>query len=167
MFNDRDLGILGAGALLAVFCLVLPLSFAGKVALGLAVLSGSIVLALLRLGPDRIPVEEWLKRRIRFRLQARRYTYQQPGYAQRPRHPWWRRPQRDAQQPDPPHRQPIPVFSSSPQTIGVRPVDLALNEVGVYPLVTVFLAVVGIYLLVWLSQGGAGEIALLLGGFVP
>ncbi len=80
MFNDRDLGILGAGALLAVVCLILPLPFVGKIVLGLFVLVGFIVLALLRLGPDRIPLEAWLLRRIRFRLQARRYTYQQPGY---------------------------------------------------------------------------------------
>jgi len=67
MFNDRDLGVLGAGALLAVLCLVLPLPFVGKVVLGLSVLVGFIVLALLRLGPDRIALEEWLIRRIRFR----------------------------------------------------------------------------------------------------
>ena len=40
MFNDRDLGILGAGALLAVLCLFLPLSFAGKVVIGFLVLIG-------------------------------------------------------------------------------------------------------------------------------
>ena len=38
MFNDRDLGILGAGALLAVLCLFLPLSFTGKVVIGFLVL---------------------------------------------------------------------------------------------------------------------------------
>ena len=38
MFNNRDLGILGGGALLAVLCLFLPLSFVGKVVIGFLVL---------------------------------------------------------------------------------------------------------------------------------
>jgi hypothetical protein len=41
MFNNRDLGILGAGALLAILCLFLPLSFTGKVVIGFLVLVGS------------------------------------------------------------------------------------------------------------------------------
>jgi hypothetical protein len=148
MFNDRDLGILGAGALLAVFCLVLPLPFAVKIILGLLVLVSFAILALLRLGPDRIPLEEWLRRRIRFRLRARRYTYQQPGFRQR------------RARPAPADRgaQPVrsPVFT---------PLTLSLDEVGVYPLVTVLLFVLGVYFLAWLTRGGAKEINLLLGGF--
>ncbi len=85
MFNDRDLGVLGAGALLSVLCLLLPFSFAGRVALGCGVLVSGMVLAFLRLGPDRIPPEEWLRRRVRFQLQARRYTYQQAGAAKKRR----------------------------------------------------------------------------------
>ena len=50
MFNDRDLGILGAGALLAVLCLFLPFSFVGKVVVGFLVLVGFMALALLRAG---------------------------------------------------------------------------------------------------------------------
>jgi len=53
MFNDRDLGILGGGALLAVLCLFLPLPFVGKMVIGFLVLVGFMALALLRLGPDR------------------------------------------------------------------------------------------------------------------
>ena len=55
MFNDRDLGILGGGALLAVLCLFLPFSFVGKIVVGFFVLILFMVLALLRLGPDRVP----------------------------------------------------------------------------------------------------------------
>jgi len=167
MFNDRDLGVLGAGALLAVLCLILPLSLVGKVVLGLFVLVGFIVLALLRLGPDRIPLEEWLLRRIRFRLQARRYTYQQPGYSHKRS---WRfrrqRPQQKAWEPEP---QPVPSTKNPTSTpVGsYHPVVLALDDVGIYPLVTVFLAVIGFYFLFWLVQGGAEEIALLIGGLSP
>jgi nitrate reductase NapE component len=45
-----------------------------------------------------------------------------------------------------------------------RPLSFALEEIGIYPLVTVLLAVTGIYFLVWLAQGGVEEIALLIGG---
>src|SRR5258706_12419268 len=70
MFNDRDLGILGAGALLAILCLFLPLSFTGKVVIGFLVLVGFMALALLRLGPDRVPLEVWLTRRFRYSMQT-------------------------------------------------------------------------------------------------
>ena len=164
MFNDRDLGILGAGALLAVFCLILPLPFVGKVILGLSILVVFIILALLRLGPDRIPLEEWLRRRIRFRLQARRYTFQQPGYSQKDR--WRLRKQHsrtDDRKPDKhtPSSKPTQVFRPMESS---RPLSFALGEIGFYPLMTVLLAVIGIYFLVWLAQGGAEEVALLIGG---
>ena len=42
----------------------------------------------------------------------------------------------------------------------LRPVDLAWNEIGVYPLLTALLGVVGVYFVVWLYQGGAAELAL-------
>jgi len=163
MFNDRDLGILGLGALLAVGCLILPLPFWGKVTLGLFVLVGFIVLALLRLGADRIPLEEWLLRRIRFRLQASRYTYQQPGYSTK--RPW----QLKKLLPQQKTLEPIhaPKNSESAAQKSCRTATLTLEDVGIYPLVTVLLTVVGIYFLVWLVQGGAKEIALLIGGIFP
>jgi hypothetical protein len=167
MFNDRDLGVLGAGALLAVMCLVLPLPLVGKVVLGLSVLVGFILLALLRLGPDRIPLEVWLLRRIRFRLQARRYTYQQPNYAHK--RSWrLRRPRTDpAPSEDVPEPSPAPFADSPAFPLGesYHPLTLALDEVGVYPLVTVLLAVIGIYFLAWLAQDGAAEVEHLMGGF--
>ena len=76
MFNDRDLAMIGAGAAAAVLCLLLPVSFAGKVAAGLCTLVASMTIALLRLGMDRLPVEEWLKRRFRYLLRPRRWTFQ-------------------------------------------------------------------------------------------
>ncbi len=158
MFNDRDLFIIGTGALLAVFCLLLPFSFVGKVVIGLGVLIGFMVLALLRLGPDRIPLEEWLRRRIRFRLQARRYTYQQPGYEAK--HRKEKKRQQESEVSEPPVA-PRPAKAGGP-VFGLQPVSLALDEIGIYPLATVFLGVVGIYFLFWLAQGGAAEIGRLL-----
>jgi hypothetical protein len=120
-------------------------------------------LALLRLGSDRIPLEEWLLQRVRFRLQASRYTYQQPGYSNK--RPWRLKklaPQQKALQSVPPRKN---LESTS---IGsFCPATLTLDDVGIYPLVTVLLVVIGTYFLVWLAQGGAEEIALLIGGVFP
>ena len=157
MFNDRDLGILGAGALLAVLCLFLPLSFAGKVVIGFLVLIGFMALALLRLGPDRVPLEVWLTRRFRYSMQTRQYVNQQtatrktesvqPSQKQKPERPVKERPTTEHS---------APSFSA-PSV--VHPIDLAWNEVGVYPLLTALLGVVGVYFAVWLANGGAVELS--------
>jgi len=157
MFNDRDLGILGAGALLAVLCLFLPLSFAGKVVIGFLVLIGFMALALLRLGPDRVPLEVWLTRRFRYSMQTRQYVNQQTAtrktesvqssQKQKPERPLKERPTIEHS---------APSFSA-PSV--VHPIDLAWNEVGVYPLLTALLGVVGVYFAVWLANGGAVELS--------
>ena len=157
MFNDRDLGILGAGALLAVLCLFLPLSFAGKVVIGFLVLIGFMALALLRLGPDRVPLEVWLTRRFRYSMQTRQYVNQQTAtrktesvqssQKQKPERPVKERPTIEHSAP-----------SFSAPSI-VHPIDLAWNEVGVYPLLTALLGVVGVYFAVWLANGGAVELS--------
>lgn len=156
MFRDRDLFLLGAGALLSALCLLLPVAFVGKLAAGVLTLVGFMALALLRLGPDRITLEAWLRRRLRFWLSPRRFVYHRPG---------WKLP---------PRRASIPGASEAPAAPGPRPspapqasfrradrfaVTLALPEGGIYPLVTVLLAVLGVYFVAWLAQSGAGEIA--------
>lgn len=156
MFNDRDLGILGGGALLAVLCLFLPLPFVGKVVIGFLVLVGFMALALLRLGPDRVPPEVWLARRFRYANQTRKYVNQQSPSSQK----------KEKSQSSEPRSTPEPGRSmpaSVPHPISFsnfRPVDLAWNEIGIYPLLTALLGVVGFYFVVWLSQGGASELAL-------
>lgn len=149
MFNDRDLAILGAGALLAVLCLLIPTPFAGKVILGITVLVGFMFAALLRLGPDRIPLEEWLLRRVRYHFQARRYTYQQPIAHPTP-----------PQKPVSPEPQPQPAIT--PVLAIQIPFSLAFDEVGAYSLVTTLLTVLGVDFIFWLWQGGAAEVAVLL-----
>lgn len=139
MFNDRDLGILGAGALVAVLCLFLPLSFVGRIVVGFLVLILFMVLALLRLGPDRVPPEVWLKRRVRYGMDVRKYVNQQePSSA-------------GAAQKD--------ERSAPAPAIQFQPLNLAWGEVGVYPLLTAFLAVVAVYFSVWLARGGAEQLA--------
>ena len=155
MFNDRDLGILGAGALLAVLCLFLPLSFTGKVVIGFLVLVSFMALALLRLGPDRVPPEVWLMRRFRYSMQTRQYVNQQAASKKTEADP---SPRQKVERPSTRHEQPAPVFDSN--AVHTRPIDLAWNEVGVYPLLTVLLGVVGIYFAVWLANGGAQELSI-------
>jgi hypothetical protein len=147
MFNNRDLGILGGGALLAVLCLFLPLSFVGKVVIGFLVLVAFMALALLRLGPDRVPPETWLKRRFRYAWQTRQYVNQQTET-------------RRSQDSDATTRKPKqkhPAFDT--QTV-LMPIHFAWDEVGIYPLLTALLGVVGTYFSVWLANGGAEELSI-------
>ncbi|MCL4269961.1 MAG: hypothetical protein KJZ72_10475 [Anaerolineales bacterium] len=155
MFNNRDLGILGTGALLAVLCLFLPLSFTGKVVIGFLVLVGFMALALLRLGPDRVPPEVWLMRRFRYSMQTRQYVNQQTATKKAEANP--PSPKQKVERPSPKHEQPSPIYDTN--AVHTHPIDLAWNEVGVYPLLTVLLGVVGIYFAVWLANGGAQELA--------
>ena len=157
MFNDRDLGILGAGAFLAVLCLFLPLSFTGKVVIGFLVLVGFMALALLRLGPDRVPPEVWLMRRFRYSMQTRQYVNQQAATRKTEGDPPPSK--QKAQRPTVERERPAPSYQPQMPQATMRPIDLAWNEVGVYPLLTVLLGVVGIYFAVWLANGGAQELA--------
>ena len=156
MFRDRDLFLLGAGALLSAFCLLLPLPFVGKLVSGVFTLVGFMVLALLRLGPDRVPPEEWLRRHLRFRLSPRRFVYHRPG---------WKLPARRAPAPEATQApagsvlQPTRISQPGIRRANKFAMTLALPERGVYPLVSVLLAVLGIYFVAWLAQGGAEEIA--------
>jgi len=157
MFNDRDLGILGAGVLLAILCLFLPLSFTGKVVIGFLVLVSFMALALLRLGPDRVPPEVWLTRRFRYSMQTRQYVNQQTATRKAEEK---NRPKQKAQRPKMERERPTPSYKPDAAGPTVRPIDLAWNEVGVYPLLTVLLGVVGIYFAVWLANGGAQELSI-------
>lgn len=146
MFNNRDLGILGFGALLAVLCLFLPLSFTGKVVIGFLVLVAFMALALLRLGPDRVPPEVWMQRRVRYAWKTRQYVNQQTET-------------RRAEDTDASRAERNEKHSSLDKQTIFMPVDFAWDEVGVYPLLTALLAVVGVYFSVWLVNGGAEELS--------
>ena len=147
MFNNRDLSILGGGALLAVLCLFLPLSFVGKVVVGFLVLVAFMALALLRLGPDRVPPETWLKRRFRYAMQTRQYVNQQTAT------------RRNGSEDDSKQSSKRKAPSFTAETI-LHPIDWAWDEVGIYPLLTAFLGVVGAYFSVWLANGGAEELSI-------
>ncbi len=125
--------------------------------IGFLVLIGFMALALLRLGPDRVPLEVWLTRRFRYSMQTRQYVNQQTAtrktesvqssQKQKPERPVKERPTIEHS---------APSFSA-PSV--VHPIDLAWNEVGVYPLLTALLGVVGVYFAAWLANGGAVELS--------
>jgi len=156
MFKDRDLFLLGAGALLSALCLLLPVAFAGKLVAGVATLVGFMALAFLRLGPDRIPLETWLLRRLRYWLSPHRFVYHRPGWKVRP----------PARRGGAPEKAEVAAAAApgkrSPGGLHLADrfaVALALPKSGIYPLVSVWLAVLGLYFVAWLAQGGAQEIA--------
>lgn len=126
MFNDRDLGILGAGALGAILCLMLPWSFGAKVTVAVLILIAFMALAFVRLGGDRLTLEQYLKRQLVFAFQPRRYSYF-PKAAK--------------------SNEVKPSFESARPA--ARPIAFKLDDTGLYWLMTVWLIVIGAYVLYW------------------
>ena len=130
MFNDRDLSILGAGAVAAILCLMLPWTFAVKVAVAVVILVIAMALAFARMGADRLTLEQYLKRQLIFRFQPRKYSYFQ--------------------------KEKVPargVPAVMPRQPAVRPsfgpLTLDFTEKGLYWLMTIWLIVIGAYVLYW------------------
>ena len=136
MFNDRDLTIMGVGAIAAVICLLIPsLGLVAKGIIAFVVLMIFMALALIRLGPDRVPMEVFLKRRIKFATQVRQHTYHG---------------ERDTA---------IPTTHISRTPSHFHPLSLQLDDSNIYWVVSIWLAVVGVYFVIWLQNGGAEEIS--------
>ncbi|MCX7634845.1 hypothetical protein QYE77_15045 (plasmid) [Thermanaerothrix sp. 4228-RoL] len=143
MFLGRDAFWLGFGAVLALIALFIPLPFFARLTVGILFLILGMAIALMRVGPDRLPPEQWLIRRLRYLRAARQYTYYKPQSSPQPPSP--------PPVPEPPPRTPEPS--------SFKPVQWAWDDIGYSSLITVALAVLGVYLVVWLYQGGAAEIA--------
>ena len=128
MFNDRDLGVLGGGALGAILCLMLPWSFAAKVTVAVVILVIAIALAFARFGADRLTLEQHLKRQLLFRFQPRRYSYFRKDASIK--------------------SSAMPGQSSARQPV-IGPIFFRMDETGLYWLMTVWLAVIGTYVVYW------------------
>jgi PrgI family protein len=131
MFNDRDLSILGAGAVGAILCLMLPWTFAVKVAVAVVILIIAMALAFARMGADRLTLEQYLKRQLIFKFQPRKYSYFPKEKA-----PARSVPAAITQR----HAADRPSFG---------PLSLDLHEKGLYWLMTIWLIVIGVYVLYW------------------
>lgn len=152
--QDRDLGVIGAGAFLTVLCLLFSWPFLLRVIVGLVILVVFMIAALARFGPDRLTLEESLKRRLAGMSKPKAYTY---GGRQKAQGPAARRGAVFAR-PEPalsPGATALPRIRSLDT---YRPVSFAWEEVGVYRLATIWLAVIGIYFIYWLVQGGTVQI---------
>ena len=130
MFNDRDLSILGAGAVAAILCLMLPWTFAVKVAVAVVILVIAMALAFARMGADRLTLEQYLKRQLVFRFQPRKYSYFQKEKV--------------------PARGASAVMQRQPAVRpSFGPLTLDFTEKGLYWLMTLWLIVIGAYILYW------------------
>jgi len=130
MFNDRDLSILGVGAVAAILCLMLPWTFAVKVAVAVVILVAAMALAFARMGADRLTLEQYLKRQLVFRFQPRKYSYFQKEKI--------------------PARGVPAVMSRQPAVRpSFGPLTLYFTEKGLYWLMTMWLIVIGAYVLYW------------------
>jgi len=142
---DRNMGVLAVGGLLAAAAVLLNLQRLHLgIVLAFVVLAATIFLALARFGPDRVPAEEWLRRRWHYRRSVRRYTYAQPL------------PQAPASPPRPRQQEPRPAPAQA------LPVTWEVTPSTGYGLVMVVFILAGTAFVVWLSRGGDAELAALL-----
>jgi len=137
MFNDRDLGILGAGALGAILCLMLPWSFGAKVTVAVLILVIFMALAFVRLGGDRLTLEQHLKRQFLFAFQPRRYSYFPKAAKSNAAKP-----------------------NAASARLAMSPIAFKLDDTGLYWLMSVWLVVIGAYVVYWAYfLGGAKDAA--------
>jgi len=140
MFNDRDLYILSGGGLLAVVCLLPSWPFALKVSLAILIMVLALIIALMRFGKDRNVLEKHLYYSARYSFMPKLFSYFGRGAT-------------SVSSSGRGSRANTPV----PSTI---PITLAWDDMNVYLLMTVWLAVIGIYFVVWLRNTGQLELAL-------
>jgi hypothetical protein len=136
-----------------------------KAFLGGSLLVGVMVVALLRLGPDRVPLEVWLKRRWGFGRKPKRYAYHHPKPEPKKQTVSMHQPDKPATKevPTPPSvMKPTSCKLETVSLVAFRPVDLAWDEIGTYNLIRLWLLVVGVYVVYWIFKGGAEEIVFTL-----
>jgi len=107
---------------------MLPWSFAAKVTVAVILLVISMALAFARFGADRLTLEQYAKRQLVFRFQPRRYSYFRKG--------------------ETPKHSTVPVSHASSKPM-LGPVSFRIDHAGLYWLMTVWLAVIGAYVVYW------------------
>src|SRR5271157_1118622 len=170
--GDRDLAIIGVGAFLTVLCLLFNWPFAVRVVVGLLILVAFMIIALTRLGPDREPIEVHFLRLWNNLRSPHKFTFQGGD------HP--REPKGVTSVQTEPFSPPVqePVMGMAPANVAmpfrvqqkgstmsdlmpaIKPITFSWKEVDIYRLVTILLAMVGIYFIYWLARGGSEEIGL-------
>lgn len=163
MFNDREIVIFGAGGLLAILCLFLPVGFAGKIILGGLVLIGALILAYWRVKPIDWTLDNILRQRAKDG--GRPHHYSKTGgrkissYGQaesRPSRPGTTMAGYLAASDDDGEELgdiPVPVVNY------VRRSGIAWDEIPPGKVLTIIMTVVAVYVIYWLYIGGAETIA--------
>jgi hypothetical protein len=159
MFNDRDIAVIGIGAVASVLCLLLPVPFPWKIGLGFTTLVVFMVAALLRLGGDRLTLEEYVFRRIRYWMRPRNWTFQLRDLPLRaPRSGK----KKSGQKPVPETGKPGSVLKT-----GASRFAFDIGSIGAERLAGVLLVVVGLYFLEWLRLEGARTLGSDLSRLLP
>ncbi len=154
MGEDRDLAVIGAGAGLAILALLLPLPFGVRGLIAFFLMGLALILAFLRLGPDRLPAEVLLWRRLRYRRTPRRRVYMRGPAEARPFPALKEKEGRPAPPPAPPP--PRPAFPRPAISFSVEADEATWA-------VRAALGVAGAYFAWWLAvEGGARSLALFL-----
>jgi hypothetical protein len=107
---------------------MLPWLFALKVTAAVVMLIISMALAFARFGADRLTLEQYMKRQLMYRFQPRRYSYFRKGETIK--------------------SSSIPVQPRAPRPV-IGPISFRIDESGLYWLMTVWLAVIGSYVVYW------------------
>jgi hypothetical protein len=158
--NDRDLAIIGAGAFLTVLCLLFQWPFVIRIVVGSLILVVFMIVALWRPGPEKLPLEEQITRLLSSSRRPRKYSYRTDQKAQESVAPQGKVFKQPASVPIVPLS--VSDESQAPASTNavpiLRPVTFAWEEVGIYRLVTIWLAVIGIYFVYWLYHGGTEQI---------
>ncbi len=146
-FNREFVLMVAAGvlSLLIIFVSGLDHLAAGSVLVFLVV-GFALFLAMARFGPDRVPLEVYLVRRIAWHRRQRRFSYLRPA----------------SPPPPPPSVKPSPAISPQapkPAPPPLAPIQWIPSSSAAYGLATTLAVVAGAYFLLWLQHGGLWEIA--------
>ena len=139
---DREFVILVAAGILSLA--IVALTGLEHIVVGAAlvavVVALALVLALARFGPDRVPLEVYVRRRIAWSRNARRYSYV----------PSTSPPPVEVSRSAPVAPSPRPAF---------RPITWTTDAGAAYGAATALALIASGYFLIWIQAGGATELA--------
>jgi hypothetical protein len=158
--KDRELVIIGAGAFLTVLCLLFKWPFAIRVVVGMAVLIVFTAFALWPVGPERLTIEEAFYRYLRKSRRPKKYalTGERQDQAVPPRGQVISAPPLEVRATVPPVAPSSTASVPASSDFRYEPGRAGVNEVDYYRAVLIWLGVIGIYFIYWLSQGGSQEL---------
>ena len=139
---DREFVILVVAGVLSL--VIVALAGLEHIVVGAAlvalVVALALVLALARFGPDRVPLEVYVRRRIAWSRSARRYSYVPPTSP-------------------PPVEMPRSAPASPSPRPAFRPITWTPDASAAYGAATALALIAAGYFLIWIQAGGATKLA--------